>query len=285
MNEWEWRLLDERAPSDAADAAGAVLAVGDTVRLHPGGRGDSLDLFLEGKTATIEAIEQDYDGQRHVAVVLDEDPGRDLGMDRQPGHRFFFRPGEVEAIGRASAESAAARHAPSILVAGIGNIFFGDDGFGVEVIKRLGPVCFPANVKVVDFGIRGFDLASALADGCDLALLVDACPRGAAPGTLHVIEPDLATIESASSDEPGPGPHGLDPVNVIRLARVMGARFGRILVVGCEPETLGDEDGRIGLSASVAAAVDRAVPLVESLVARASKGAPIDMDSVISKEG
>ncbi len=127
----------------------------------------------------IESIEQDYDGKVHLAVVLDEDPGKDLGMLRQPGHRFFFSAEEVEPL------------RPNILVAGIGNIFLGDDGFGVEVIRRLSSREFPAEVRVEDFGIRGYDLAYALLDGPDVTILVDAAARGGAPGTIYVIEPDV----------------------------------------------------------------------------------------------
>jgi hydrogenase maturation protease len=120
---------------------------------------------------------------------------------------------------------------------------------------------------VGEFGIRGFDLACALLDGPDVAILVDACPRGATPGTLHVIEPDLAGLDSGEREQPSLEPHGLNPMNVLRLAKSMDGRLSRVLVVGCEPETLGGEDGHMGLSESVAAAIDEAIPLIESLVA------------------
>jgi hydrogenase maturation protease len=86
----------------------------------------------------------------------------------------------------------------AILIAGIGNIFLGDDAFGVEVAKRLAGQSFPEGVRVVDFGIRGFDLAYALLEGPDVTILVDACPRGGAPGTVYVIEADLAELDSAA---------------------------------------------------------------------------------------
>jgi hydrogenase maturation protease len=254
MNEWEWDLLEDKTPVESLKVGDAELKAGDIVRLCPRPGGDVMDLALAGKTATIEAIEQDYDGQFHLAVVVDDDPGKDLGLQRQPGHRFFFGPEEVEAL-------------PRILVAGIGNIFFGDDAFGVEVAQRLARRSLPGNVRVGDFGIRGFDLACALVDGPDVAILVDACPRGAPPGTLHVIEPDLASLDSADGGQPGIEPHGLNPMNVLRLARSMDGRSIRVLVVGCEPETLGGESGRMGLSDSVAAAIDNAISLIESLVA------------------
>lgn len=152
-----------------------------------------------------------------------------------------------------------------ILVAGIGNIFLGDDAFGVEVVQRLIQRPWPANVRVVDFGIRGFDLAYALLDGYDVAILIDALPRGGAPGTLYLLEPDLKELNGVEIDT-----HSMDPLKVLRLTQMLGGQLGRILVVGCEPATLeADEDGEIGemaLSAPVQASLDEAVRLVESLV-------------------
>jgi hydrogenase maturation protease len=157
---------------------------------------------------------------------------------------------------------------PRILIACIGNIFLGDDGFGVEVAKHLVARVWPPEVRVVDFGIRGFDLAYALLDKYDVTIFVDALPRGEAPGTLYVLEPGLA--ELAESDAPVEmiETHGMNPLRVLRLARALGADFRKILIVGCEPETLGPEEGLLGLSAPVAAAVGAAVQLVESLVTK-----------------
>ncbi len=152
-----------------------------------------------------------------------------------------------------------------ILVAGIGNIFLGDDAFGVEVAQRLAQRPLPAGVRVVDFGIRSFDLAYALLDDPDAAILVDATPRGGAPGTLYLIEPDLGAPEDSSA--PLPDAHSLNPVAVLQLVRHLGGRPRRLLVVGCEPAALESEDGRIGLSEPVQAAIDEAVRLIESLVA------------------
>ena len=98
MNEWEWQLLEDKTPLDYVWISGTEIKQGDRVRLKPRAGGDVLDLALAGKTALVEAIEQDYEGQAHLAVVLDDDPGRDLGMLRQPGHRFFFSPEEVEPL-------------------------------------------------------------------------------------------------------------------------------------------------------------------------------------------
>jgi hypothetical protein len=96
MNEWEWQLLEDKAPLDHLLVSGVELRLGDRVRLRPRAGGDVFDLALAGKTAIIEAIEQDYEGKPHLAVILEDDPGRDLGLLRQPGHRFFFSPEEVE---------------------------------------------------------------------------------------------------------------------------------------------------------------------------------------------
>ena len=96
MNEWEWQLLEDKTPLDLVRVNGAELRPGDRVRLKPRGQSDVFDLALAGKIATIEALEEDYEGNVHLAVVVDDDPGRDLGLLRQPGHRFFFAVEEVE---------------------------------------------------------------------------------------------------------------------------------------------------------------------------------------------
>jgi hydrogenase maturation protease len=151
----------------------------------------------------------------------------------------------------------------AVLVAGIGNIFLGDDAFGVEVVRRLRERPLPVDADVVDFGIRGIDLAYALLDGYDAAVLVDAVSRGGAPGTLYVIEPETEAGTPAL-----PALHDLDPYCVLRTVKAMDGRCRRVRLLGCEPERLGDDfDGRIGLSPAVAAAVERAVEKVASLVA------------------
>ena len=152
-----------------------------------------------------------------------------------------------------------------ILIAGIGNIFLGDDGFGVEVVRRLAGREWPEGVQVKDFGIRGMDLAYALQDDYELVVFVDATPRGGEPGTVYLIEPEVEDDGNVSLDT-----HGMDPVKVIKLSRALGARPTRTLVVGCEPQVvLGGEDYDemlMELSKPVRAAVDEAVKLVESLV-------------------
>jgi hydrogenase maturation protease len=148
-----------------------------------------------------------------------------------------------------------------ILVAGVGNIFLGDDGFGVEVAQSLSKRPVPETVTVKDFGIRGFDLAYALLDPWDGVIIVDALPRGEAPGTLYVIEPDRSAAGEAEIN-----PHGMDPVRVLNLAASLGTISARVLVVGCEPQDFGDElEGRMGLSSPVQAAVEEACHTVAEL--------------------
>ena len=98
MNELEWQLLEERTPLEHVEVCGVEVKTGDRVRLRPRAGGDIFDLALAGQIAIIESIEQDYEDNVHLAVVLEDDPGRDLGMMRQPGHRFFFSPAEVEPL-------------------------------------------------------------------------------------------------------------------------------------------------------------------------------------------
>jgi hydrogenase maturation protease len=168
-----------------------------------------------------------------------------------------------------------------ILVAGIGNVFFGDDGFGVEVVRRLAeradgrPHPEPsAEVRVEDFGIRGIDLCYALLDGVDAAILIDATQRGGPPGTLYLIEPAREDDESSASSDPYASPvlmsaHQMDPTQVLQTVRMLGGGCEDIVVLGCEPADFGfehGEQGRMGLSNPVAAAVDQAADLVETLI-------------------
>ncbi|HKX32121.1 MAG TPA: hydrogenase maturation protease [Blastocatellia bacterium] len=157
---------------------------------------------------------------------------------------------------------------PRILIACIGNIFLGDDAFGVEVAKRLAGRRLPEEVRAVDFGIRGFDLAYALMDGYDLTIFVDAAPRGGTPGTIYTIEPDLNELPEPDGPAPAVEPHGLHPLKVLQLVKSMGGEFKRLLLVGCEPATCGPEEGMMGLSEPVQAAVNEAVEVIESLVAK-----------------
>jgi hydrogenase maturation protease len=151
-----------------------------------------------------------------------------------------------------------------ILIAGIGNIFLGDDAFGCEVVRQLSSRHWPGEVRVTDFGIRSYDLAYALAGKYDVVILVDATPQGAPPGTVYLIEPDLARLtqfESATAN-----PHGMDPVQVLQMAGTPGGEPARLYLVGCEPGSLQGESGWFGLSAPVQAAVPKAVGMIESIV-------------------
>ncbi len=275
MNEWEFELLESKKPVDEFRIADVAVRPGSRVKLRPRAGGDVMDIALAGKTAIVESIEQDYEGKFHLGVVIDDDPGRDIGLMRQPGHRFFFTPEEVEPLPNSDSSPGVAR-APRILVAGIGNIFLGDDAFGVEVVRRLSSRELPSNVKVTDFGIRGYDLAYALLDQYDTTILVDACPRGEPAGTLYVIEPNLNDLGGADEQQAAVEAHSMNPLNVLRLASSMGP-LKRILLVGCEPGTLGPEEGQMGLSEPIEAVIDDAVKLVESIVNKILRGNAADL--------
>jgi len=162
---------------------------------------------------------------------------------------------------------------PTVLVAGVGNIFLGDDSFGVEVARSLSKRSLPEGVTVKDFGIRGFDLAYVLLDPWDAVIIVDALPRGEVPGTLYTMEPNLAEMGNPTSPDMAMNPHGMDPVRVLHLAASMGTIGARILIAGCEPQDFGDElEGRMGLSAAVQNAVEPASDMVEELVERILAG-------------
>jgi hydrogenase maturation protease len=167
-----------------------------------------------------------------------------------------------------------------ILIAGIGNIFLGDDAFGVEVVRRLAKL--PDSVRVVDFGIRGYDLAYAIMDGYEVTILVDATPRQGTPGTLYTIEPDLEQLEARADSFEA---HSLDPVKVLGLVRAMGGTFNRILVIGCEPGSLEDEEGgRMGLSPPVDAAADEAARMIEALVAKLLTEMPAQPSAAVASQ-
>jgi hydrogenase maturation protease len=155
-----------------------------------------------------------------------------------------------------------------ILVAGIGNIFFGDDAFGVEVIAALTQADLPQNVDAVDFGIRGYDLAYAVMDGYGATILVDITSRGEPPGTLYLME--LDPEEVAKQEQKMSDGHGLDPVQVLRLVYSLGGQITRLYLVGCEPAVLEKEDGEIGLSEVVGAAVPQAVEMIKRLIGQLS---------------
>jgi len=151
-----------------------------------------------------------------------------------------------------------------ILVAGIGNIFEGDDGFGCEVARHLKHRPLPEEVTVTDFGIRGYDLVYALTDNFDAVIMLDAAPRGSVPGTLYLIEPavdGLKEFESTTIDG-----HTMNPVSVIQMARSIGGLCPKLYLVGCEPDPRARDQDEITLSPKVRDAVPDAVAMVESLV-------------------
>ena len=156
---------------------------------------------------------------------------------------------------------------PSILIAGVGNIFLGDDAFGVEAVRALATRTLPEGVSVVDYGIRGFDLAYALLEPWDAVILIDALSRGETPGTLYTLEPDLWCMQATQSPDMMLNPHGMDPVRVLQLAFSMGTVNAHVYLVGCEPVDFGDElEGRMGLSEIVQSSIEEAVKMVENLV-------------------
>jgi hydrogenase maturation protease len=160
-----------------------------------------------------------------------------------------------------------------MLIAGVGNIFLGDDGFGVEVATRLSSESLPGWVRVADYGISGMHLAYDLAEGFETAVLVDATPRGGEPGTLYVMELEPGPGMGAAADGSSPllDGHGMQPDVVFGMLKTLGADVGRVLLVGCEPASI---DAGIGLSAPVTAAVDEAVRVLVDLVhAQAGTGA------------
>jgi hydrogenase maturation protease len=151
-----------------------------------------------------------------------------------------------------------------VLVAGVGNIFLGDDAFGVEVAQRLRQKPTLAGITVRDFGTRGLDLAYTLADGFDAFVLVDTMARGYAPGTLSVLEPDFESSEP-TAELLGPA-HGVDPCRVLALVRALGGSLKIARLVSCEPLAFGSEDEpMLELSVPVKEAVEQALPIVEAI--------------------
>jgi hydrogenase maturation protease len=151
-----------------------------------------------------------------------------------------------------------------ILIACIGNIFLGDDGFGPEAARALAAAQLPQGVKLVDFGIRGLDLSYSLLESWDAVILVDVVSRGGVPGTLYLLQPGAIPEAAAGLD-----PHALDPVSVLAGARSLGEITAEIYIAGCEPLDFGDElEGRMGLSPQVAAALPEMTKMVKELVGR-----------------
>ena len=161
---------------------------------------------------------------------------------------------------------------PRILIACVGNIFLGDDGFGTEVAQRLERRPLPPGVILKDFGIRALDLAYALLDPHELIILVDACARGGEPGTVYLLEPDPSEEHTSGALVSA---HAMNPTGVLRMVNSMGGPSGKVLIVGCEPLDLGSEEGKLGLSDPVLAAVDQAVVMIETLVSEKLAKEPV----------
>jgi hydrogenase maturation protease len=159
----------------------------------------------------------------------------------------------------------------SILIAGVGNAWLRDDGFGGEVARRLGERALPAGVSVMDAGTGGLDLAYEVMRGYDALLIIDVSQQGGSPGTLYVMEADEESVPGAIEDGDTINPHGMDPQTVLRFLKAAGAWPGRVVVVACEPGEI--EQMGWGLSDSVSAAVDRAVTVVLETVNELREGA------------
>lgn len=259
-------MLDGRAEisrpgPESVWIAGVQVGAGSRVILRP--RTTATDLLMravDGRRAIVESVMQDTEDQVHLTVTLEDDPVRSLGKARGLGHRFFFAPEELEPLPSAGEQAPPKR----ILVAGIGNVFMGDDGFGSAVARALERRELPEGVDVVDFGIRGMDLAYAVNDGYHAAVLVDVVPLDQPPGTLEVIEPEIDPDLFVGFEA-----HGMDPVSVLQFARQFGALPERTLIVGCQPQNVLDPDGEElldELSPPVQAAVERAAELIEGLL-------------------
>jgi hydrogenase maturation protease len=156
---------------------------------------------------------------------------------------------------------------PQILVAGIGNTWLHDDGFGSEVAQRLRQRAeeLPEGVHIADFGTSGLDLAYEVMRGYDALILVDASRQGEAPGTLYVMEAMPEDVDGSIEDGQVLDPHGMDPQTVLRFVKYVGGWPGRVFVVACEPQEVSDVG--FGLSDAVAAVVDRATDVVLETVA------------------
>ncbi|MEP7047782.1 MAG: hydrogenase maturation protease [Ilumatobacteraceae bacterium] len=238
--------------TDTMWIGGVEVGSGTHVRLRPSRRADAHDLFYAGQLATVKGVFNDVDGDQHVAVALDDDPASD--MFEWQGRFLYFHPDEIEVLEQPRRSR--------VLVAGIGNIFLGDDGFGVEVIKHIGATASDAGlhdgVTVADFGIRGVHLAFELLEGYDVLVLIDAIPLGEAPGTVVTFEPDVESIDPSTADA-----HSMSPAVVLGLLAGMGGELPHVIIVGCQPLTL--EEG-IGLSQPVSDAIAPAVKAVHRVL-------------------
>ena len=159
---------------------------------------------------------------------------------------------------------SAAFGAGRILIAGVGNIFMGDDAFGCEVASELLKKPLPENVVVHDFGIRSYDLACALVEDYRAIILIDAVSRGEAPGTVFLIEPEIRTADLLGSA--GVDPHSMNVMTALQSANALGRITARVYLIGCEPAAVESADGHLGLSEPVRAAVPQAATMIQSLL-------------------
>jgi hydrogenase maturation protease len=247
---------------------GRTVGAGTAVVLHPSRRADAHDMFLVGLTATVTGVFTDVDREVLVAVRVDDDPASaELAWQ---GRALFFHPDELEVVDDVAPPGEQPRmRVPRVLVAGIGNVLLGDDGFGVEVANRMLTMrmSMPEGVRVDEFGIRGIHLAYELLDGYDALVLIDAVPMGEPPGTLVVMQPDApgrpADDEEEDIPESGLDAHSMNPDVVLGVLAHLGGAIENVYVIGCQPADL---DEGMGLSPSVAAAIDPAVELCSQLL-------------------
>jgi hydrogenase maturation protease len=160
----------------------------------------------------------------------------------------------------------------SILIAGVGNAWLRDDGFGGEVARRLEQRELPDGVSVMDAGTGGLDLAYEVVRGYDALVILDVSREGGDPGTLYVMEPDEDSVQASIEDGEVINPHAMDPHTVLRFVKSVGAWPGRVVVIACEPADI--EQMGWGLSEQVQEAVERAVDLVVETVAELRSGVP-----------
>jgi hydrogenase maturation protease len=244
-----------------------ALTRGTLVRLRPSRRADAQDMFLTGRIAVVNQVLTDVDDTTHVAVALIDDPAAEL--HDWYGRYLHFAPSELEPLAvtdrclkpaeTAVCDSRVGTAGRRVLVAGIGNVFLGDDGFGPEVARclQLGEP-LPDGVRVADYGIRGLHLAHDLLAGYDVLILVDALPNDGTPGRVEVIEVDPAGLGAGEFDG-----HGMDPLAVLAGVARFGGTLPDTYVVGCRVATV---DETIGLSEPVAAAVPAAATAVRALL-------------------
>ena len=241
---------EERATID-----GVTFRRGAKLVLRPGVDRDLYDRMLDGRVATLERIYLDYDDRVYLGVTVDDDPGQ--ALMRETGRYLFFFAHEVR---------LAAREVGQILVAGIGNAWLQDDGFGGEVARRLQQHELPAGVTVLDAGTGGLDLAYEVMRGYEALVLLDISRQGGEPGSLYVIEPDPEDVGGQLADGEAIDPHAMDPRTVLRFVKLVGGWPGKVVVIACEPGEVGDVG--LGLTPAVQDAVERATELVLETLAR-----------------